>query len=150
MRCTCDWYAYACNTHVQARDYRRNVCTILRAIRHIPGARRIQGGGIQARFDFVVGVTNFRRGSSLHCETYLRVTIIRQRSLLSLLNYANIYRYLSRLIFLILSFTLLFLYTLFEDSFDLKNLISMKFAKSNQFHFYIYFRIILSKSSFKS
>ena len=70
--------------------------------------------------------------------------------LLSLLNYANIYRYLSRLIFLILSFTLLFLYTLFEDSFDLKNLISMKFAKSNQFHFYIYFRIILSKSSFKS
>lgn len=41
--CTCDWYAHACNTHVQARDYRRNVCTILRAIRHIPGVRRIRG-----------------------------------------------------------------------------------------------------------
>lgn len=38
-----------------------------------------RGGGIQAGFDFVVGVTNFRGGSSLHCETYLRVTIIRQR-----------------------------------------------------------------------
>lgn len=58
--CTCDWYAYACNTHVQARDYRRNVCTMLRAIRHIPGVHRI-------RFGFVVGATNFRREWSVLC-----------------------------------------------------------------------------------
>lgn len=55
--CTCDWYAHACNTHVQARDYRRNTA----------GYSSYSGCPPNTGFDFVVGVTNFRREWSVLC-----------------------------------------------------------------------------------
>lgn len=106
-------------------------------------------GEIQARFDFVVGVTNFRREGVLCIAK--RICVLRL--------FVNVIVISSKLReYLQIPFSInipyLILYTSFPlhfirfESFDSKNLISMKFAKSNQFH--IYFEIALSKSSFKS